>query len=573
MGSRMGDRLKSKAFACSADGLEWHEHEESHANEQLPSQRAIALALRRRKSATASFRRPMQRPQASFSTSSNWKHRGGGFSRRSKYRSSNSKPEPMAFGNKREKREVDDFYSFITERESLRIRKELKRLPSHQWTSDDIMARIKLTNVRRDDDRTTRTVRRIVCDYVHSIPDLRALRAKWHSSGNAAQELRISACLLVFNCALWRAFGSDSFVQRLGFLQNMRSWGPTEQQAVIQVAMEHWHSGQFCFTDAYNPCKWRHEVEVKARVRGGPNMVREVYQETCMNLGKIFEACKQVANEAITTGSWRKTTKLLMTVPGYGGTGFLAKELVQDLLRTPLFQRWDHQKLVWVQACKDINDWCAVGPGARRGLNRLNGRKVNWNDTCNDQEVGALFLEELKDLYDQRLEHWGSMIEGYATFELELHDVQFQLCEFDKYERARLHQGAVRVYQPPRDDADSRWPSASPVPLGVAASEVHACNLRSSEGPDSLPEQDRCSASSSTREPKDDGDDDHVDDDPVDDDKYEERLKTLLDNVALLEDPGLERPPSPDRAYRRLRRTIDPSPPPRLYKRLKPIKS
>ena len=36
--------------------------------------------------------------------------------------------------------------------------------------------------------------------------------------------------------------------------------------------------------------------------------------------------------------------------------------------------------------------------------------------------------------------------------ELALHDVQFQLCEFDKYERARLDEGYVRRY---RSDSQS----------------------------------------------------------------------------------------------------------------------
>ncbi len=34
--------------------------------------------------------------------------------------------------------------------------------------------------------------------------------------------------------------------------------------------------------------------------------------------------------------------------------------------------------------------------------------------------------------------------------ELELHDLQFQLCEFDKYERVRLGQGRLKAkYRPP----------------------------------------------------------------------------------------------------------------------------
>jgi hypothetical protein len=36
----------------------------------------------------------------------------------------------------------------------------------------------------------------------------------------------------------------------------------------------------------------------------------------------------------------------------------------------------------------------------------------------------------------------------YPSGELTLHDVQFQLCEFDKYERAKHNEGFVRRYVP-----------------------------------------------------------------------------------------------------------------------------
>eukprot|EP00439_Symbiodinium_sp_Y106_P045057 s900_g5.t1 len=56
--------------------------------------------------------------------------------------------------------QVADLYNFMKRRETARVRREVKRLPPHQWyESGDIMRFIFLTNVRREDDVTTRAVR------------------------------------------------------------------------------------------------------------------------------------------------------------------------------------------------------------------------------------------------------------------------------------------------------------------------------------------------------------------------------------------------------------------------------
>lgn len=44
--------------------------------------------------------------------------------------------------------------------------------------------------------------------------------------------------------------------------------------------------------------------------------------------------------------------------------------------------------------------------------------------------------------------------------ELTLHDIQFQLCEFDKYERAKRQEGFVRRYV--------AWQISNPQKKGVA---------------------------------------------------------------------------------------------------------
>ena len=50
----------------------------------------------------------------------------------------------------------------------------------------------------------------------------------------------------------------------------------------------------------------------------------------------------------------------------------------------------------------------------------------------------------MKELFAARKTHWSG-----NYIELELHDIQFQLCEFDKYERVKHGQGRPRSkYKP-----------------------------------------------------------------------------------------------------------------------------
>lgn len=122
----------------------------------------------------------------------------------------------------------------------------------------------------------------------------------------------------------------------------------------------------------------------------------------------------------------------------------MAKEVLQDVMQTPVLRE-----------AIDRNTWCPAGPGARRGLNRIYGRPVAQHTSA------ASCLREMLKLFEYARVNRASFLP-----ELELHDIQFQLCEFDKYERVRLGEGRPKVrYQPPHCD---RLPIDQQVPGSVA---------------------------------------------------------------------------------------------------------
>lgn len=88
----------------------------------------------------------------------------------------------------------------------------------------------------------------------------------------------------------------------------------------------------------------------------------------------------------------------------------------------------------------DINSWAALGPGSRRGLNRLAGRQVK---APLSQEKGLAEMIKLLEQSPDQLAPW--------VPPLELSDIQNCLCEVDKYLRAKNGEGRPRTrYVPGR---------------------------------------------------------------------------------------------------------------------------
>ena len=94
----------------------------------------------------------------------------------------------------------------------------------------------------------------------------------------------------------------------------------------------------------------------------------------------------------------------------------------------------------------DSGLWCPVGPGARRGLNRIYGRPVQF---CVNNNCGVLEKLQLREMF--QLKHFMEVQNpGWCSqMDIGIQDVQFQLCEFDKYDRAvQGGRGYVAKYVP-----------------------------------------------------------------------------------------------------------------------------
>lgn len=112
---------------------------------------------------------------------------------------------------------------------------------------------------------------------------------------------------------------------------------------------------------------------------------------------------------------WRK----LLEFPYLGG--FMAYEVISDLRHTYLYE-----------SAEDIHTWCNLGPGAKRGLNRLRGVSLGETMPRDWRAVLEGLLAEINVSLPKEMPRF------------EMRDLEHSLCEFDKYERARLGQGVIK---------------------------------------------------------------------------------------------------------------------------------
>lgn len=101
---------------------------------------------------------------------------------------------------------------------------------------------------------------------------------------------------------------------------------------------------------------------------------------------------------------------------------FMAYQVVVDLTWCP----------GWLDEAIDLNDWAAVGPGSKRGINRITGNCVHASMSLN---AG---IEQMYKLYCDQIYR---LDENVFTETIRLSDIQNCLCEYDKYARAKLGTG------------------------------------------------------------------------------------------------------------------------------------
>ncbi len=283
---------------------------------------------------------------------------------------------------------IKEFLEFMKERERIRLAKEAGK--PWPWTKDEIMQTYKFTNVHRRHDRTTRElVKEFYDKFTIYKPEV-----------------------ILFNCAKFRWFGTTQFARRVGWTKKLDK--KAVDHILKQATQMKRKEGLKIFTGAY------------IVTSGGVSMPKEKYVVQRV-LAPFAKEAKNVSDVMLATRSWEAGYHELRKSSGFGGNGFMAKEVLQDALLCAPFKKM-----------KDKDSWTPVGPGARRGLRSVYGIKDNINEDRAIELCVGLW-EEVKGPWAK----WAGNTADAAD-DLSAHDVQFQLCEFYKFMKVKTGRGRPR---------------------------------------------------------------------------------------------------------------------------------
>lgn len=296
---------------------------------------------------------------------------------------------------------AEAFYDFINEREEVRQR----RLAgfSFPWTDDPILRTYKFTNVHRHHDRTSVKLREI-----------------FYTPNFDADPKDI-----LMNAALSRYFGTWEFAEAAGW----QTYDDFDFEGIKDLAEERLSDKMRVFTGAY--------VITNQGISAPKQEVVVDYF-----LKDLHKAIPELMAIARKTQKWEKVADRMRQINGFGGSGFMTKEILLDTTYTGFWNDKRHviggdDPAASFSFPADWETWTPVGPGARRGASRALGDDAA---TPISESKSNVVIHELLSLAPDMWKHGSKLVP---------HDIQFQLCEFDKYERVRLGQGKPRSrYRP-----------------------------------------------------------------------------------------------------------------------------
>lgn len=261
------------------------------------------------------------------------------------------------------------------------------------WTDDTIIQRVYFTNVYREWDKTTVWYRQNVGDPLKDDPRV----------------LFATICFRWFNLI---STGEQLLKQPpklKGGLGALTNWDLAMVKSRLHGLKEH---GAQIFTGAFNISN---SGSTKPKIdRVCDDYIQPVWERR-HEIVKALQACDKLA----------QVQAILKKLPGLGGSGFMAAQVICDIKYTHLLNTF----------VTDWWTWCSPGPGSKRGMSRLLEKSEtelvkNWLD--NIAYVQACVNKALPNL---------------PRFHAQ--DLQNCLCEFYKYERELFALGghSKRGYQ------------------------------------------------------------------------------------------------------------------------------
>jgi len=284
------------------------------------------------------------------------------------------------------------FWYWVNERHMIYLRSKVSQLPK-PWTKDPILQEYKFTNVFRQLDTGT----------------------LWLSEHFLEPHRGAPLDLLAFNICWYRMFNWTGTGGALGWCKD---W-PVKRIISTLSALK--NEGYQIFTGA-------HIIHSEP---GEPKI--DSITKVCRH---IFRARKDIVEVARDTRSLEATYTELKKHRHVGS--FLAYEMVSDM-------RWTRL----LEDAHDINTWANPGPGAMRGLSRL---QMPATEKTGVDSMRTLLAQQHLLRSEQETSGWPGRYKADWTPVLEMRDIEHSLCEFDKYSRVKFGEGKPRGRYPGRGE-------------------------------------------------------------------------------------------------------------------------
>lgn len=255
---------------------------------------------------------------------------------------------------------------------------------SPPWTDDPILREYKFTNVFRELDRVTLGLHERLDSYSPS-------------------------ALKLYHIIAFRAFNRSETYDELHAAEALYSY-----VAMIKTLRRMVRAKKKIFTGAYivtNAGSEKPKIELMARA-----------------LERMYADRHAIFAGIHSDGTMRGATELIAAYPMQGP--FTAYEVACDL-------RW--QTGMGLDHAPDRMTWANLGPGARRGINRLVSGKA-YPNVYPRKEDYVVFMRHACQLAPKALDR---KIFRHAA-RIEMREIEHSLCETDKYLRAKTGEGRPR---------------------------------------------------------------------------------------------------------------------------------
>ena len=267
---------------------------------------------------------------------------------------------------------INKYFNWIKERHNIYKKKESGQ--PKPWTSDPIFLDYKFCNPFRENDKTTKWFRENIRDPDRDSPDI------------------------LMDTVIFRWFNYIPTATKLMEHDLLHNWDSDIAIRILDTAEK-------LITGAYV-------------IKTPDGMNKRIGISWCID--NVWSKKEDTISYILGSKSLQKSTEYLTKFPFIGN--FMSYEIVTDLRYTYLLDN-----------ATDILTWANVGPGAKRGLNRVHERPIGYN-----QKTG-LFVDEMQNLLSISRDYLPSNFPR-----VEMRDIEHSLCEFDKYERIRLGEGHMK---------------------------------------------------------------------------------------------------------------------------------